>query len=166
MLSFRTDVPLETTMDFELVYHPNLQMDLASKKFLRQIPGAIFLWMYIDGSLAGETYGIPLAASDENLPGLSELPPDEKQTAFYCYSNTLLPAYQHQGFGALLKTEWLARVTAAGYKSVYGHARPGPSQELNASFGAVFSRSFPNWYGTGETYAFYRLALDGVARNK
>ena len=38
---------------------------------------------------------------------------------------------------------------------------PGPEQaeKLNASFGAVFLRGFPNWCGTGEEYKLYRLSL-------
>jgi hypothetical protein len=146
-------------MDFEYLYHPNLQMDLSSKQFLSNIPGAIFLWMYVDGVLAGETYGIPLAMSDENLPGLAALSKEEKQSAFYCYSNTLLPAFHHRALGTVLKRQWLGQVAAAGFKTVYGHARPGPSQQLNAAFGAVFSSEFTNWYGTHEAYKLYRLAL-------
>jgi len=151
-------------MDFELVYHPNLQMDIASKQYLRDLPGSIFTWMYIDGALAGETYGIPLSACDEHLPGLTALSPAEKDAAFYCYSNTLLLAFQHRGFGAVLKKHWLSLVANAGFKIVYGHARPGGSQDLNASFGAVFLHTFSNWYGTQEDYKLYRHGLDVVPK--
>jgi hypothetical protein len=159
MITFRDDVPLSDTMAFELLYHPNLQMDLASKKFLFDIPGAIFTWMFVDDVLAGETYGVPLATAGENLPGLAKLAPAEKQAAIYCYSNTLLPPFHHRGLGAVMKSHWLTLVATAGFTTVYGHARPGPSQRLNASFGAEFLQTFPNWYRTGEDYKLYRLAL-------
>ena len=60
-ITFKYDVPLEETMEFETVYHPNLQLDLADKKEIWETPGAFFVWMYVDGELAGESYGIPLA---------------------------------------------------------------------------------------------------------
>jgi len=44
-------------------------------------------------------------------------------------------------------------------KSVYGYACLGASQRVNAAFGAVFLRAFPDWCGTGEEYQMYRLAL-------
>jgi hypothetical protein len=46
-----------------------------------------------------------------------------------------------------------------GFRIVYGFARPGKSQALNARFGAVFLDSFPDWCGTGEKYKLYRLVL-------
>ena len=52
------------------------------------------------------------------------------------------------------------RKTDRGFKTVYGHARPGGSKALNARFGAVFLDTFPDWYGTGEEYCLYHLALE------
>lgn len=46
-----------------------------------------------------------------------------------------------------------------GFEVVYGFARPGGSQALNAKFGAVFLSGFPNWHGSGEEFRRYRLAL-------
>jgi hypothetical protein len=54
---------------------------------------------------------------------------------------------------------WIGRGAARGFSVVYGHARPGASQQLNAKFGAVFVQDFPDWYGTGERYKLYRIAL-------
>jgi GNAT superfamily N-acetyltransferase len=143
-------------MPFEALYSEGEQLDLAEKQHMRDTPGAIFLWMSVDGELAGETYGIPLERSS---PGLEELPESERQAAIHCYSNSMLPPFQYQGLGTILKAHWLGMASAKGYKVVYGYARPGASQKLNASFGAVFLRGFPNWCGTGEEYKLYRLPL-------
>ncbi len=159
VIKFNYDTPLDRTMAFEAVYHENLQLGLAEKQEIRDIPGSIFVWMCVDGELAGESYGNPLVADDELIEGLKDLTADEKRTGIYCYSNTILSAFQGRGFGAILKSHWLGLVVSNGFEIVYGHARPGGSQALNAKFGAVFLDSFPNWYGTGEEYKLYRLSL-------
>ena len=159
VIKFSYDVPLDQTMTFEAIYHENLQLALTEKQDIRDIPGSIFVWMFVDRALAGESYGNPLVADDEPIEGLKHLTDDEKRTGIYCYSNTILPAFQGQGFGAILKSHWLELAAGEGFETVYGHARPGGSQALNAKFGAVFLDSFPDWYGTGEEYRLYRLAL-------
>lgn len=156
IITFQYNLSLEQTMAFEALYSEGEQLGLVEKQQMRETPGAIFLWMSVGGELAGETYGVPLERSS---PGLEDLPVSERQAAIHCYSNSMLPTFQHQGLGTILKAHWLGMVAAKGYKSVYGYARPGASQRLNASFGAVFLRGFPNWCGTGEEYKLYRLQL-------
>jgi hypothetical protein len=147
---------MEQTMGFEAVYHEGEQLDLPRKQKLWQAPGSIFTWLFVDGDLAGETYGIPLASSIE---GLTDLPVSESAFAFHCYSNTILPAFQGQRLGTILKAHWLGLVAGKGFDTVYGYARPGASQALNAKFGAEFLSVLPNWCGTGEEYKMYRLVL-------
>lgn len=158
-IKFRYDLPLTETMMFEPVYPEPLQLDLAEKQELWDVPGSIFVWMFVGGEIAGESYGIPLIDTHREIEGLQEMPEDERGRAIYCHSNTILPAFQHQGLGAILKAHWLGLVAAAGFEIVYGHARPGKSQSLNAKFGAVFVRDFPDWYGTEEEYRLYRMPL-------
>jgi hypothetical protein len=157
-LSFAYDLELERSMIFEPAYHEALQLALSQKRKIRDVPGSIFAWMFVGGQLAGESYGMPLSSSYEHQ-GLSELSQAEKESGMYCYSNTVLSHFQRQGLGAILKAHWLGLVAGAGYDIVYGHARPGPSQALNAKFGAVFLAAFPDWATTGEEYKLYRLEL-------
>jgi len=146
-------------MDFELVYHDNLKLDLSEKEDIWVTPGSIFAWMFLDGEIAGESYGIPLAGCDEQIEGLTALTDSEKNTSVYCYSNTILPPFQRQGFAKILKAHWLGLVVGKGFDVVYGHARPGGSQALNVGFGAIFLADFLDWSATGEDYKLYRLAL-------
>jgi hypothetical protein len=162
VIKFNYGIPLEQTMAFESVYHEALQLDLAEKKEMWDAPGSIFVWLSVDGELAGESYGIPLVSCDEPIEGLTALTEGEKEKGVYCYSNTILPPFQKQGFGTILKAHWLGLAAGKGFKIVYGHARRGGSQALNAKFGAVFLESFPDWYGTGEEYKGYSLALNAV----
>ena len=161
MFRFVYDLPLDQTMDFETVYHPAMQFTLEEKVDMRNTPGSIFVWMFVEGELAGESYGLPVRNMGEPIEGLDALPENEESRAVYCYSNTILPAFQNRGLGTVLKSHWLGLVSGAGYSIVYGRAREGASQALNASFGAVFLHSFPDCCGTGEEYKLYRLALDG-----
>ena len=156
MISFRYDLPLERTMAFEAVYHEAEQLELSNKKRMWDAPGSIFVWMFVDGELVGETYGIRLTSS---IPGLADLTDGERKTGIHCYSNTILPPFQNQGLGTILKAHWLGVAAGKGFSTVYGYARPGGSQALNARFGAIFLGSFPDWCGTGEEYKMYRLVL-------
>lgn len=71
MIKFDYDVPLEQTMAFEAVYHEALQLDLSAKEEILNLPGSIFVWMFADGELIGESYGVPVAGSDESFEGLA-----------------------------------------------------------------------------------------------
>ena len=160
VIKFSYAVPLEQTMVFETVYHPGLQLELKQKQEVWDTPGAFFVWMTVDGQLAGESYGIPLASSSELIEDLLVLPESEKEKAVCCFSNTILPAFQKQGYGSILKAHWLGVASGRGFEVVYGHARPGGSQALNAKFGAVFFENLPDWFGSGEDYRKYRLVLN------
>jgi GNAT superfamily N-acetyltransferase len=156
IITFHYDLPLEQTMAFEALYSEGERLDLVEKQQMRDTRGSIFVWMHADGELAGETYGTPL---EHSSPGLEDLSEPERKAAIHCYSNSVLPAFQHQGLGTILKAHWLGIAAATGFKTVYGYARPGASQKLNASFGALFLRGFSDWCGTGEEYKLYRLPL-------
>jgi hypothetical protein len=56
-IEFKYDVPLEQTMGFEPVYHEAMRLDILEKTEIWNAFGSIFVWMYVDGVLAGETYG-------------------------------------------------------------------------------------------------------------
>ncbi len=158
-IRFSYAVPLEQTMEFETVYHPGLQLELSEKQELWDTPGTFFVWMFVEGELAGESYGIPLASDTDFIDDLLLLPANEKEKAVCCFSNTILPKFQKRGLGSILKAHWLGVAAGKGFDVVYGHARPGGSQALNAKFGAVFLENLPNWFGSGEDYRKYRLVL-------
>src|SRR5271165_4475061 len=127
VIKFRYDVPLEQTMEFEAVYHEALQLDVSEKQEIWDTPGSIFAWMFVDGKLAGESYGTPLEGFDDLVGGIKDLAAGAKKNGFHCYSNTILPAFQNRGLGVILKAHWLGLVAGKGYDTVYGHARSGAS---------------------------------------
>jgi hypothetical protein len=151
-IAFHFQYPIERTMAFELEYHPNLRLKLPEKRDLLLGESAITIWMLVDGKLVGETYGVPWSGKDDMLG----FPRDPE--AIYCYSNTILGKYQGKGYGAILKAAFIGRVSR-DYKRIYGHARPGASQELNKKFGAKMGKTYKDWFGTGEDYRIYVLEL-------
>ena len=150
-ITFKHEMNLEDALVFENEYPEELRMDIAEKKELYDSNDAVFVWMFVDGELVGETYGVPLRSLDEPIEGLAGADPE----AMYCYSNTILGDHQGKGLGSLLKAYWLGIVKGKGYHRVYGHARPNGSQTLATKFGGRFIGDFPNWYGTGQTYKLY-----------
>jgi GNAT superfamily N-acetyltransferase len=112
--------------------------------------------MSVDEELAGETYGIPLERSS---PGLTDLPESERHAAIHCYSNSILPSFQHQGLGTILKAHWLGIAAAKGYKTFT--AMPGPEQAKGSmpAWVRCFYGVFPIGASTGEEYKLYRLPL-------
>jgi hypothetical protein len=61
-------------MAFEKEYHKNLQFTLSEKRSL--LSHAITVWMFNNGKLVGETYGIPalhLYLATETTPRLREV---------------------------------------------------------------------------------------------
>ena len=151
LITFRFRYPISRTMAFEREYHPNLRLTLSEKR--RFLKNAITIWMFDRGKLVGETYGIPLDRYEDLPEGCPRDP-----HSIYCYSNTILKKYQHQGYGRILKAAFIGRV-ARDFRKIYGHARPGASQALNKSFGARLGPTRKNWYNTGEDYRLYILHL-------
>jgi GNAT superfamily N-acetyltransferase len=149
-ITFRYKYAISRTMAFENEYHSNLQLSLREKR--EMLKRAVVIWMFVDGKLVGETYGMPLDGKDV-MPGCPRDP-----HSIYCYSSTILKAHQGKGYGAILKAAFIGRVSR-DFRRIYGHARPGASQALNVKFGARLGKTFKNWFDTGEDYRVYVLEL-------
>lgn len=78
------DVPLAPTMVFEPVYHQVMQLTLAEKQEMWNVKGSVFAWLFLDGQLAGECYGFPLATSGKLSAEFSDLPDAAKNKAIHC----------------------------------------------------------------------------------
>jgi hypothetical protein len=148
-------------MVFEREYHEGLQLELDDKRELLRDAEALWLYDGASGVLIGETYGTPPAvAYEDGEQGSEDIAPyTNDPTAIYVFSNTILPPYQRQGFGRLLKAAFLGLLIGRGYQTAIGHAREGGSVALNRSFGAQFVAQHDNWFGSGERYHFYALNL-------
>jgi len=151
--------PLEETMDFEDVYVDELRTDLSYKQELKD-NGAQFIYIQNTetGELIGETYFIEpekLDELDDLLPGLQDW---LNRDAIYVYGTTILPQYQNQRFGKILKAYFLGYVKHK-YKYVLGHARDNGSIKLNKAFGAEIIATEPNWQDSGEHVYFYKINL-------
>jgi hypothetical protein len=149
IVTFRTDVPLLETMFFEGEYVGDdepLQLDEDAKADIILRPDAIAVWLFVDGVIAGETYGVP---------------DYRKQHVFYCWSTTILSRFQKRGLSRILCAYWLALVKATGrYRVVTGHATNEPMCKVKGFFGATFTAPpIDNWGGSKRTAHPYELAL-------
>ena len=150
-ITFKFKYPIGRTMAFEREHHKNLRLTLRDKRDL--LKRAVVIWMFEDSNLVGEAYGLPLDGKDE-MPGCPKDP-----HSLYCYSTTILRKYQRKGYGAILKAAFIGRVSR-DFHRIYGHARPGASQALNKKFGARFTKTYRDWFQTGQDYRLYVLPLD------
>jgi hypothetical protein len=162
-LAFAREWDIRQTMAFEEVYHDNLRLSLEVKQELLPRCGCVWLYDATTRELIGETYGCPLP---EHLAliegsGMDDVYPFRDSPAIYVLSTTILPAFQGQGLGRVLKAFFLGIVSQAGYPLVLGHAREGRSVHLNRTFGAQIHGAHPDWGGSGDTYYFYTLELNG-----
>src|ERR1700675_3785526 len=100
VIKLKNDFPLEQTMAFEPVYHEAMRLDILEKTEIWNAFGSIFAWLIVDGGRGGETYGGPLTSHCELMEELGNLTETEKKCGIYCYSNTILPAFQNRGLGS------------------------------------------------------------------
>lgn len=159
-ITFKDHVPVEDTMEFEQQYEDKLQWSTEDKDELITLCQPTVAYMYIDGKLAGETYG--LSPADDYTFRNEEIEDCNinDHVSCYCYSTTILPAYQGLGLGKILKAYWLGLVKARGYQYVIGHATSPTAVSLNRSFGAKFEMKIhQHWYGTDRTAIYYRIHL-------
>ena len=152
VLSFRTSMPIGETMDFEALYEPQLAMELEEKTALLREPGAIALWMFVGGILAGETYGAPAPRA---APSANDL---EVVSVIDCYSTSLLPPFQGRNLAKILKAYWFGMARAAGHTHVAGQATTPAMLAVNLAFGAVVRGTRERYYGTSRTAYEYTLA--------
>jgi GNAT superfamily N-acetyltransferase len=155
-ITFRPDVPIEDTMIFEAEFEPELQLSLADKTDV--IHRGLATWMFVDGVLAGETYGTdPLAEAEEgeDLEDVKTI----TEPSVYCFSTAVLPPFQGKGFGSLLKVYWLGMMRGQGHTLIIGHATTPAMVKINQRFGAEMIRKHERWYDTERTAWFYTLRL-------
>ena len=155
-IKFIHDWPLEETLVFEDQYSDDLKIDLAYKKEFKALGGEFIYILDAESNVPiGETYFIEVKKLNEDLQGLSHW---LKKNAVYVYSTTILPQYQHKGFGKILKAYFLGYVRTK-YRYAIGHARENGSIKLNKNFGAQIISEEINWQNSGETYYFYNIDL-------
>jgi GNAT superfamily N-acetyltransferase len=151
MITFGT-VSLNESMVFDDVYEPELQLEIEEKAEL--LKDAITIYMFVGGKVAGETFGLPTDKLEEKLPNV--IP---SSSIIYCYSTTLLPIYQGQGLGSILKAYWLGMLRAHGYTRVCSHATSPAALKLAQMFGVITGPQYENWCGSKRTAIYYEGAV-------
>lgn len=154
-ITFKGDVPVSETMVFEEVFEESLQLDEEEKAEI--LAKGFPVWMFVDGEMAGESYGIALRYLKEKIEDCDK----EAPSTVYCYSTALLPKFRSKGLGPILKSYWLGMLKGNGVQRVVAHATSEQAKKLNEMFGANFDygAQHEKWYGTERTAIFYWIDL-------
>jgi len=160
-LTFSTRGPVDwkSTTVFEEEYEPTLRLGTYDKRVVLDTCEENTAYLYVNGKMAGETYG---ASPKQIWLGLDEHIIDtdkDDQLSCYCYSTTILPDYQGQGYGKLLKAFWLGVVSTNRFQRAIGHATSDAMRNTLKHFGAKFGREHDNWEGSSRTATFYSIEL-------
>lgn len=152
-ITFRYDLRASDSRIFEEQYEENLQLEDADKNEI--LDYGLAVWMYVDGKLAGESYGIRVRDDTEEIEDTKNRDPLE----IYCYSTTILPEFQSRGYGKILKAHWLGYVRgrAGVSRAIIGHATTESMLSINKQFGAVVLARREKWYDTDRVAYFYAI---------
>jgi hypothetical protein len=92
-ITFHGNIPVAETMVFEEIFEEPLQLDQEEKADI--LADSFAVWLFVDGELAGESYGIKLGDLDEKLEDCE----NESPQTVYCYSIALLPSFVVKRWG-------------------------------------------------------------------
>ena len=154
---FKDDVNVAATMCFDDVYEAALQLSLEEKRDL--LGHSLAVWLFCDGELAGEIYGLsPKRMWDDCAEEIEDTDRSDGD-ALYVFSTTILPRFHGRGLATILKAYYQGAIAARGYRAIVGHATSPQMVTINAKFGATFGATHERWYGTERVAHFYRIAL-------
>lgn len=149
-------------MVFEECFDPELRLTFDEKDKI--VDAGAGIWMFVDGKLAGETYGATPAAIYERLGEEIDDCHVDDECSFYVYSTCILPRYRglvlapvlmafFQGFLThKLRPRWV-------HDKLIGHATTPRMMVLRGMFGATFGATHEHWCGSERTAVYYEQWL-------
>jgi hypothetical protein len=140
-------------MVFEKLFPSSLQNGIREKRKLFKCQ-RFTVFMFIDGKLAGEIYGMEPQYSPEQIEGCARY---EGKQAIYIYSTGILKQFQGLGLSKVLKAYFHGLVFGARYDLIIGHATTPQMLDINKAFGARVVQEFQNWYDTGRKAYLYEI---------
>jgi GNAT superfamily N-acetyltransferase len=151
-ITFRTDLPIDTTMQFEDIFEPELRLDVTDKTDL--LKNCITVWLLVDGKLAGEMYGVRHTEFDEEI-----LDVDHSEGQYiYLYSAAILPEFEGKGLTKILMANWMGRI-AGKCEAVTAHCTHPAMTHLCETFGGEFFHTHQNWFDSGREATFCKIYL-------
>ena len=151
-IRFKDNVSVTDSMIFESCYEDGLKMNFDEKSDIISRTNGFSIWMLVDDILVGECYGVRLSNMDEEIEDCDDL----AANTIYCYSLTIMPAYQRCGLGRLLFAYWIGMCRNRTPLIVW-HATSNPMRRLSDLFGAIHTGDkHEKWYKTDRTAGFYR----------
>jgi hypothetical protein len=158
----RERITIADTMAFEACFEPELRLTFDEKADILDVgEGA---WMFVDGTLAGETYGATPAAIYERTGEEIEDCHNDDECSFYVYSTSFLPQYRGLGLAPVFMAHFQGFLTGKlrprwVHDKLIGHATTPHMISLREMFGATFGATHANWCGSPRTAVFYEQPL-------
>jgi hypothetical protein len=154
---------VEDTMRFEYLFEPALQLNLHEKETI--LEQGFGIWMFVDGQLAGETFGITPRSlyewCDDEIPDTDK----EDDCSIYCYTTNILKPFQGQYLAPVLMSYFQGFLTGklhprSVFSKIIGHTTTPRMKALRQMFGANFTGStHKNWCESERTAEFYEQQL-------
>lgn len=110
-----------------------------------------------NGEIIGYIIGVPLEyfSNDPSFQCDSNM---GRRNTLYTYAFAVLKKYKGNGYAKTLKRVYLSWAKKKGFTYVSGHVREGISQRFSGDVQIL--QRFQNWHGTGQTFEYYRRALN------
>ncbi len=153
MITFKSKMPIKETMMFEDIFEPELRLGVEDKADL--LASCVTVWMFVDGKLAGEIYGVRHTDFDEEIPDVSHAEPG----MFYLYSAALLPEFEGRSLAKILMSNWLGRIAGLGVDVVTCHCTHPAMTHLAETFGGKLLNKHENWFDSGREATFCKIDL-------
>jgi ribosomal protein S18 acetylase RimI-like enzyme len=128
-----------------------------TRHYLRKLvdlPGAVFIAAKVKGTIVGYAAGAKLENFGE-VPGVKQDPHFDLEDTFYLESMAVLSEYQGKGIGKHLFSSIALRTRKNGFQYIAGHMKEGFAERWRG----VPLAQFDNYYGTGETFEYFRREL-------
>lgn len=116
---------------------------------------SIFLAVKVSDSVVGYIAGASLESFGQ-IPGVRQDPHFGVKDTIYLHSHGVIEKFQKQGIGKYLMRCFTLRAKALNFVYMSAHVRKG----FATKWRGTSLREFPNWFGTGKTFEYYRRDLE------
>lgn len=116
--------------------------------------------LFEKGAYAGNLIGFALEADPHRDLLIDRFRPLDPTVA-YLFNIAILPEFQGRGHGRRLLDEAVRLAREMGFSTLGGHFRGNASLHNFLAIGGRELGRIDDWFGTGETFAYAELPLDG-----
>lgn len=145
----------EDIMRIEQVFPNNIRDTEQFYETTVALKSAIFLVAKVDQEVVGYVIGAALE-NFKQIPGIKQDPYFGIGNTIYLESIAVASDYQGQGIGKHLRRHFILMAKKKGFSYIASHVPEGCSERWNG----ICLQLFPDWFGTGVPYEYFRRELE------